>query len=195
MKFDIQLEAVVPPDCGFEKVKQAFEAQGWKWVQSIPAEEMQFHEEIWVVEGDRGAVRYIQDHFLDITLIRAESNIGGLVATLLQQLEPLLPLHYLTTLVRLSSSETPETRAFALKGVAAIADRFYGHVFRALKEAALDPDPAFRGLALKCISRYPWFQFIKVLEEAAAKETVEELRAEQVALAEDIRLHGKRGTS
>ena len=195
MKFEIHLESVLSPDCGFEKVKQAFDAQGWKWVQSIPAEQARFHEEIWLVDNERGAARYIEDHFLDVVLIRTESNIGGMVATLKQQLEASLPLHELGQLVDLSKSGEPGTRAFALRGMAAIAERFYGHVFRALKDAALDSDPQFRGLALKCISRYPWFQFIKVLEEAASKETVDELRAEQLALAEDIRKYGKRGTS
>lgn len=193
MNFQIHLEAVVPPDCSFEEIKQAFDAQGWKWVQRIPAEEAQFHEEIWVVEGNRGAARYIQDHFLDVTIVRSESNIGGMVATLLWQLEPLLPYYELDELVSLSRSEEPGNRAFALRGMSAIAQEFYGDVFEALKAAALDPDPKFRGLALRCISRYPWFQFIKVLEAAASKETVPELRAEQQALAEDIRKSGKRG--
>lgn len=193
MKFEIHLEAVLSPDCGFEKVKQIFDAQGWKWVQSIPAEEAQFHEEIWVVEGDRGAVRYISDHFLEVAIIRAESNIGGLVATLLQQLETSLPIFYLDDLVDLSRSEEQGKRAFALRGMAAISSKFFGDVFQSLKDAVLDPEPKMRGLALTCISRYPWFRFIKILEEAAAKETVPELRAEQLALSEDIRKYGKRG--
>jgi hypothetical protein len=194
MKFEIHLEAVVPPDCTFEKIKQAFEAQGWKWAQSITKQESYFREEIWEVEEERGAVRYIDDDFLKVTIIRAESNIGGMVATLLQQLESQLPLHYLTPLVHLSRSEDPGTRAFALRGMAAITDEFYGDVFRALKDAALDPDPRFRGLALRCITRYPWFQFIKVLQEAASKEAMPELHAEQLALSEDLRKHGRRGT-
>lgn len=194
MKSEIHQEAVVPPDCTFEKVKQAFESQGWKWVQSITKQEAYLREEIWEVGEERGAARYIYDDFLDVTIIRAESNIGGMVATLLQQLETQLPLYYLTPLVRLSKSEEPGQRAFALRGMAAITDDFYGDVFRALKDAALDPEPKMRGLALRCISRYPWFQFIKVLQEASAKETVPELRAEQLALGEDIRKYGKRGT-
>jgi len=193
MKFRIHLEAVLSPDCSFEKVKQAFDAQGWTWVQSIPAEKAQFHEEIWLVDDDRGAARYIQDHFLDVTIIRTESNLGGMVAVLKQQLEPMLPLHEIDELVDMSSSTEPGIRAFALRGMAAISPKFYGDVYQALKGAALDPDPTFRGLSLKCISRYPWFQFIKVLEEAASKETVDDLRTEQLALAEDIRKHGKRG--
>lgn len=194
MKFEIHSEAVVPPDCTFEKVKQAFESQGWKWVQSITKQEAYFREEIWEVGEERGAARYIYDDFLDVTIIRAESNIGGMVATLLQQLEASLPILYLDDLVDRSKSEEPGTRAFALRGMAAITDEFYGDVFRALKDAALDPEPKMRGLALRCISHYPWFQFIKVLQEAASKESVPELRAEQLALSEDIRKHGRRGT-
>ncbi|QSQ27576.1 hypothetical protein JY651_22850 [Pyxidicoccus parkwayensis] len=194
MKFKIHLEAVLPPDFPFEKSKQAFESQGWKWVQSITKEQSYFREEIWEAGEDRGAVRYIDDDFLRVIIIRAESNIGGMVATLLQQLESQLPLGYITPLVRLSKSEDPGTRAFAIRGMAAITEEFYGDVFRALKEAALDPEPQFRGLALRCITRYPWFQFIKVLQEAASKETMPELHAEQLALSEDIRKHGRRGT-
>jgi hypothetical protein len=193
VRFEIHLEAVVPPSCTFEAVKHAFEAQGWVWVQSIPAQEAQFHEEIWLADRDRGAARYIYDHFLDLTIIRAESNIGGMVAVLLQQLEGPLPILYADQLVELTSSEDPWTRAFALRGLAAITERFYGDVFRALKDAILDPDPQMRGVALRCLTRYPWFQFIKVLQEAASRETVPELRAEQLALAEDIRKYGKRG--
>jgi len=194
MKFEIHLEAVVPPDCTFEKVKQAFEAQGWKWAQRITKQESHFHEEIWVVEGDRGAARYIDDDFLAVTIIRAESNIGGMVATLLQQLEASLPIIYLDDLVDLSKSEEQAKRAFALRGMSAIAEEFYGDVFRALKDAALDPEPRMRGLALRCIARYSWFQFIKVLQEAASRETVPELHAEQLALIEDIRKYGRRET-
>ncbi|MGE6761491.1 HEAT repeat domain-containing protein [Corallococcus interemptor] len=198
MKFEIHLDAVVPPECTFEQVKQAFEAQGWDWVQSIPAQEAQFHEEIWVIDGDRGAARgaarYIRDHFLDLTIIRTESDIYGMVTTLLEQLSAQLPILFIDDLVAMVDSKDPWTRGFALRGLAAITERFDGDTFQALKDALLESDPQMRGLALRCLTRYPWFQFIKVLEEAASRETVPELRAEQLALIEDIRKHGKRGT-
>lgn len=194
MHFQIHLDAALPPECSFEQVKQAFDAQpGWSWVQRIPAGEQQLHEEIWRVDDDRGAMRYVFDHFVDVPTIRAESDIGGMVALLMEQLEPLLPIQYPNDLVRLTRSEDRASRAFALRGLAAVQEGFRGDVFRAFRDALFDEDCQMRGLALTCISRYPWFQFVNVLEEAAMREIVDVLRTEQLRLAESIRQHGKRG--
>ncbi|MBJ6762755.1 hypothetical protein JGU66_18480 [Myxococcaceae bacterium JPH2] len=193
MKFEAYLEEVLPADTTFEQVKQVLDGRGWTWVQRIPAAEGQFLEEIWLVDGNRGAVRYIRDHFLDVSILRAESNVDLMVGGILNELEPLLHTFRLLTLMKMGDAADPRERAFALCGMAAIGERFYAGIFNALKSAAGDPDPRFRELAVRCISRYPWFQFIKVLQEVSARETVPELRESQLALIDGIRQHGKRG--
>jgi len=82
----------LPEAFSLERVKQVFEGRGYRWVQRFPAGELQLQEEIWELPEDRGAVRYIFDHFVEVPSIKAESDIHGEPTKILADLVPDLPL-------------------------------------------------------------------------------------------------------
>jgi hypothetical protein len=186
-------DAALPERFGLDSVKRVMEARGYKWAQRIPKQELQLAEEIWSLPDDRGAVRYVYDHFVDVPSIRAESDIHGEPSKILTDLERDLPFLYTGALTKQAMSSSPE-RAYALRALAASTERYHGGVITAFKAAIKDPDPAIRELVLVCIGRYPAFVFAQDLDDQAAVEPDPKIQQNQLALAKDLREHGKRGT-
>jgi hypothetical protein len=60
------------------------------------------------------------------------------------------------------------------------------------RSAAIEPQ--LRELVLVCIGRYPAFVFAQDLDDQAAVEPDPKIQQNQLALAKDLREHGKRGT-
>ncbi len=188
-----KFDAALPEGFTPARVKDVMEARGCIWAQRIPAGELQLAEEIWLLPGERGAVRFVQDHFVDVPSIRAESDIHGEPARILADLGSDLPLLYAGELSKRANSASPE-RTYALRALAVIMPDYDGRVVSAYKAALKDPDPAIRMLAMRCISRYPHFVFARELESLAETEPEHKLREEAVQLAKDLRAHGRRGT-
>lgn len=187
------LDAALPQDFGLDSMKRVMETRGYQWAQRIPEQELQLSEEIWLLPNDRGAVRYVCDHFVDVPSIRAESDIHGEPSKILMDLERDLPLLYTGALTKQAMSSSPE-RAYALRALAASTERYHGGVIKAFRAAIKDPDPAIRELVLVCIGRYPAFVFAQDLDDQAAVESNLKTQQNQLALAKDLREHGKRGT-
>jgi hypothetical protein len=186
-------DAALPENFGIDNVKQVMEARGYTWAQRIPQEELQLAEEIWRLPNNRGAVRYVYDHFVEVPSIRAESDIHGEPSKILMDLQRDLPFLYTGALTKQALSSSLE-RIYALRALAATTPMFHGDVISAFKAALKDPDPAIRRLALVCISRYPSFVFAQELDDQAAIESDLKIKENQLALAKDLREHGKRGT-
>lgn len=185
-------DAALPENGTLDDVKRVMEARGYTWVQRIPKAELQLAEEIWRLPDDRGAVRYVYDHFVEVPSIRAESDIHGEPAKILIDLERDLPMLHIEDLTK--QVQSPPQRIYALRALAAITTTFHGDVIAAFKAAIKDPDPAIRRLAMVVISRYPYFVFVRDLEQQAAAEPDPEIKEEALRLAKDLREHGKRGT-
>lgn len=188
-----KFDAALPESFSLEQVKRVMEARGCTWVQRIPEGEQQLAEEIWLLPDDRGAVRCVYDHFVEVPSIRAESDIHGEPAKILIDLEHDLPFLYIEDLTKQLDPNTPQRR-YALRALASITTMFRGDVVSAFKAAIKDPDPSIRKLAIICVSRYPSFVFAKELDEQAAVEPDPEIKERQLHLASDLRSHGKRGT-
>jgi hypothetical protein len=187
-------DAALPENFGLDDVKQVMEARGYTWAQRIPQAELQLAEEIWRLPNNRGAVRYVYDHFVEVPSIRAESDIHGEPSKILMDLQRDLPFLYTGALTKQALSSSSRERIYALRALAATTTMFHGDVILALKAALKDPDPAIRRLALVCISRYPSFVFAQELDDQAVIESDLKIKEDQLALAKDLREHGKRGT-
>lgn len=186
-------EAALPPDFTREAFQQAVEPRGARFAQSIPRGPQQLQEEIWLLADGSGALRYIYDHFVDVPFARAESDVFGRPADIMRSFEPVLPFQYTGALMKLTSSEDPPTRAYAICALS-VTTRIYGSdVFDAIRNVLFDDDPRMRATAMKAIARWPYFKFAKELDKLAETETVPELQREAVRLAQDLRDHGRRG--
>jgi hypothetical protein len=86
------------------------------------------------------------------------------------------------------------TSAYALRALAAITPRFRADVFDLFCDSLESPLPEMRGLAMKCIARWPYFQFVARLRDRATREENEVLRTEALRLADDVAANGRRGT-
>lgn len=186
-------DAALPPATTKEMVEQEVKSRGCQWAHDIPAKDLQFSERIWLLPGQRGSIRYVYDHFVDVATIRAESDIHGEPTKILGDYAQNLKLLFTENLVDQSFAPSA-IREYALRALAASTEHFNGEVIDSFKAAAEDSDIAIRRLSLICISRYPAFSLAHVLEEQAAVETDAKLQADQLALAKDIRERGKRGT-
>jgi hypothetical protein len=186
-------DAALPESFRLDDVKQVMEARGYPWAQRIPAAELQLGEEIWRLPDGRGAVRYVYDHFVEVPSIRAESDIPDEPTKTLLDLERDLPFLYIEDLTKQARSSSRE-RIYALRALAAITPVSHGGVISAYKAAIKDPDPAIRRLVMVCIARYPYFIFVKELEQQAVIDPDPKLKEEELDLAKDLREHGRRGT-
>lgn len=193
MQYNIHVDAALSSEITLEDVRGVFDGRGWRWVQQIPRKELQFHEEIWSTGHEAGAARYIYDHFVDIPVIRMETNQPGIVFDWVGELAEELPLFNRFGLAVLGEDPDVKKRAFAIRGLAAVVDEFQSDIFEIFTACVVDELDEMRGLALTCIARMPWFRFAEVLESVAKSETVDVLRAEQLRLAADIRENGIRG--
>jgi len=187
------LDAGLPEKCSLEQVKQVMDKRGYAWAHRIPAEELQLAEEIWRLPDDRGAVRYVYDHILEVPFFRAESDIHGEPTKILIDLQNDLPFLYIEDFLLEAEAANPGRR-YALRALAVITTMYRGDVIAAFKAAIVDSDPTIRKLALICVARYPAFSFAKELDTRAAVESDPDLKERQLKLAGDLRAHGKRGT-
>lgn len=193
MTFPYHYDSALPEDWRYENVKPALESKGLKWVHSIPKEELQLAEEIWMFPDGQSAARYVFDHFVDVPSIRTESKINGLPTQLAMSLEGVLHLTYVEDLTNQASSQDPSERGYAMRALAVITPIFRGDVFDVLRDGLNDPDREMRRIALRSIARWPYFQFVKELEALMGREE-DSLLQEQIAnLAADIRRSGRRG--
>jgi hypothetical protein len=190
---DYKFDAALPEGFTAEPVKSVMEMRGAKWKQRFEAGELQFAEEIWTLPKDRGAVRYVFDHFVEVPYIRAETDIANMATEILSDLESNLPLSYVENFTKQIAPGAP-TRRYALRALAAITPIYRGDVINAFKAAIHDPDADFRWLSIACVSRYSSFVFAKELDEQAAVEPDAELQEAQRKLAADLRVNGRRGT-
>src|SRR5689334_8349986 len=87
-------DAALPPGFTVDAFRQAVESQGARFAQHIPRGELQLEEHIWTLAGDRGAVRYIHDHFVNVPFVRTETDVSGRATELMRELEPVLSLLY-----------------------------------------------------------------------------------------------------
>jgi len=186
-------EAALPPGFTREAFRQAVEPLGARFVQAIPKGPLQLQEDIWLLPAGRGALRYIHDHFVDVAVVRAESDVVGRPAELMRELEPVLPCLYTGALLKLAATGDPSARAFAICALAVTTRSYGSDVFDAICRVLRDPDPQQRGIAMRAIARWPYFRFAAELDSLAANESVPELQREAVRLAGDLRAHGRRG--
>ena len=186
--------AALPEDIGISRAKQVMEARGYEWVQGISKQELQLAEEIWRLPNGRGAVRFIYDHFVEVPMIRAESDIHGEPFNILTDLASDFPVLHTSALTKQATSSSLAETVYALRALAASTERYHGSVLKTFKAAIMDPDPAIRELILVCIGRYPAFAFAQDLQEQAAVESDPKIKEQQLALANDLLQHGRRGT-
>jgi hypothetical protein len=187
-------DAVVPPDVSVEKVREALRERGARKIGDIPRGELQLGEEVWEHDdGDR--VRIVDDHFVDITSVRAESSISGQPADLVFALQPELGLQDIDDLIALGRSSEIRHLSHAIRGLAAIADGYGSDIVETISSGLGHEDPALREAALRAIARWPHFAFVRELEAMSESEPDPALRQEARQLAEDVRQHGRRGTS
>jgi hypothetical protein len=185
-------EAALPPGFTREAFQQPVELRGAGFVQRIPRGPQQLEEDIWLLADGRGALRYIYDHFVDVAVARAESDVFGRPADIMREFEPVLPFLYTGALMKLTASKDPATRAHAISALA-VTTRIYGaDVFGAIRDALFDDDPHMRHIAMKAIARWPYFRFARELDRLAETEVDPELKREAVRLAQDLREHGRR---
>src|SRR6266568_4090470 len=115
------MDEALPDGFSLDDFKQVMESQGNRWVQQIPKGETRLHEEIWRLPDDRGVVRYVLDHFVDIRSVRAESNRHGEPGKILLDLKKAnVPMVHYGTLERMVSSTNPYERNYALRAFASV---------------------------------------------------------------------------
>jgi hypothetical protein len=171
----------------------AVEKLGGIFAQEIPRGEVQLHELIWTLPEGRGNVRYVYDHFVDVATVRAESPKFGEPGEIVFELSKHIDVFDVNQMVKLAGSSDEAIRGYALGALAVITPEFYGDVFDAFCAALESPDASMRWVAMRCIARWPYFQFAARLRAHAKKEPDEELRKEAGRLAADIVAHGRRG--
>ena len=161
-------------------------------MQQIPKGETQLHEEIWRLPDDRGVVRYVSDHFVNVPSVRAESDKHGEPGEILLDLKHAgLPMLYFGVLQRMVGSTDKGARIYGLRALASVITNFEYMVVEAFQAALKDPDLDLRALALRLIARYPYKVFEKNLEELARTESDAAIKEEALHLAEGLRKHGK----
>lgn len=186
-------DAVLPADVEIERVRAALKTRRAHKISDIPRAETQLAEEVWEYRnGDR--IRIVDDHFVDVRSLRAESRTPGKPADLIYELRNKLGLQEIADLIALARSENAADRSHARRGLAAIADEYYSDIADAIVEGLKEIDPSLRDVSLRAIARWPHFVFVRELESMAATEQDPALRAEAKQLAEDVRKHGRRGT-
>src|SRR6266704_4954393 len=118
------MNAALPAQLSLEEFKHVMEALGLRWVQHIPKAEMQLHEEIWELPGDRGIVRYIFDHYVNVPSVRAGSDIRYEPGKILLDLDAHLPFLHYGKLGRMAQSTSLAERKYALRAFASIIKNF-----------------------------------------------------------------------
>jgi hypothetical protein len=188
-------EAALPDKFSLEQFKQVMDRRGWGWVRRQTAGDVQFLEEVWELPDQRGVVKYIYDHILEVPKIRAETDIHGEPTRILGELAHDLSLLDLPPLRKQAMGTSHDERVYALRALAAVVPNFWGGAVNAFRAALKDPDPGIRRLALFCITRYPYAEFIADLETMAAAESDVNLKASALKLAKALTEHGRNSTA
>lgn len=188
--YDVALNPGTQP----AELEVAVKKLGGTFAAEIPQAELQLREIIWTLPGGRGNVRYVYDHFVDVATVRAESPKHGEPAEIAYELSAHIDLRDVDALLKLVGAADAHDRAYALSALAVITPRFYGDVFDAICAALESPDAPMRWVAMKCIARWPYFQFVERLRAHARREDDDALRTETERLAADVEAHGRRGT-
>src|SRR6187402_779119 len=139
-------DAVLPPGVEVEQVRAALKARRTRKIADIPRAETQLAEEVWEYRnGDR--MRIVDDHFVDVKSLRAESKTPGKPADLIYALRDKLGLQEVDDLVALARSERASDRDHARRGLASIIDMYRSDVTDAIAEGLKEADPAHRDAA------------------------------------------------
>lgn len=177
-----------------QQFTKIMEGRGYQCVRRIPADAMQFLEEIWELPAQRGVIKYIYDHLVQVAKIHVESDIQGEPTRILAELEDDLPLLDHAPLRKQAMGTSHEERVYALRALATVVPGYWGGAVNAFRTALKDPNPGIRKLAIACIARYPYAVFVDDLEELAAGEPDADIKARALRLAKDLNEHGRRGT-
>src|SRR6266542_3655020 len=119
------MDEALPEGYPLDDFKRLVESQGGRWVQQIPKGETQLHEEIWRLPDDRGVVRYVSDHFVNVPSVRAESDKHGEPGEILIDLDNAgLPMLGFGALERMLSSPNKAERMYALRAFASVMTHF-----------------------------------------------------------------------
>ncbi|MFN0245413.1 MAG: hypothetical protein ACKV2T_00810 [Kofleriaceae bacterium] len=186
--YDIAIE----PGVTLSEVETAIGKLGGVFAQEIPATDKQLFERIWRLPDD-AVVRYVYDRYVDVATIRAETPHLAQPARIVESVSAVLPLTDRIELNNRARGKDPTDRRFAIRAYAALANEYDADLVSALNEALTDQDAGVRDDAIRAIRRWPHFVFAARLDKVAATEPDPDRAHVMTELAENVRLHGRRG--
>ncbi len=179
---------------GFARASPVFASCGLASVGEIGDGDETLRELIFANETRSLEVRWVIDHFVEITVVIVSSDVADEVHEAGDCLCQGIELFDILELAQISRQPDMVSWSFATRGLAAISTNYNGIAAEAIERGLADAREDARRIALLAISRVAWIEFGKVLRERIPTETNEAIRDEMTVLADWLEKHGKRPT-
>jgi hypothetical protein len=180
--------------CRYDRVKSVLDAAGLRWVRRIEPGDLQLHEEIHVSEERGIVVRFVEDHFVEINLLRVDADRGEEIVALAAELGEQIELFDLLDLEQIGQRDDLVSWSFAVRGMAALLQDQWGAARKAIERGLVDERRDARRVALRVIARLSWADFVPALEGALSQENDEGVRDEIQILIAGLQKYGKKPT-
>ena len=161
------------------------DARGWCQVQRIERTDQRCAEDIFETADDSAVIRCIDDHFVSVGYLAITGPGRAEVAAALRAH---IPAWGRTELLALWRDGTAHERAWAVRGLAAIAPMSAApSTLECLIDAAGAPEVLVRKDALLAIARVAWPELLATVRERSSVEPELELRHLAAQLAQVLR--------